>query len=97
VKVLTHFNATQNEAYGIWWVDPESGLLKSLYLDEDSPQAARGRTIIYSKADPDLQWSDWFDILTTRQPYFESWFVFDSKGLSPRQMLDSLREPSLPL
>lgn len=92
MKVLVHYDRRGSRAYGLWWVDPDSGLLRDVYYDETSPQAARGRVILYSKTNPDVSWSEWFDILTTRAPYMESWIVYDSMGLTPLQMLDALQE-----
>jgi len=96
VKVLVHYNPRGTEAYGIWWVDPDVGLLRSVYHDDSSPQAARGRVIVFGKSNPEVSWSEWFDMLTTRTPYMESWVVYDSMGLTPRQMLRAL-EPAPPI
>lgn len=93
VKILTHFDPRGTEAHGIWWVDSDSGLLRSVYLDENSAEAARGKVIVYGKTNPEVSWSEWFDQLTTRAPYWENWVVYDDMGFSPEQMLSAL-EPS---
>lgn len=92
MKVLVHYNPLGTEAYGIWWVDPDTGLLRSAYFEETSPEAARGRVIVYGKTNPQVSWSEWFDMLTTRAPYSESWIVYDSMGFSPQEMLAALDE-----
>lgn len=94
MKVLVHYNPSGSEAYGIWWVDPDTGYLKDLYLAPDGPFAARGRVVVHEKTNPDVSWSEWFDELTTRAPYFESWVVYDSMGMTPEQMLNSLKPAS---
>ena len=90
MKVLVHYNSLGTEAYGIWWVDPDSGLLRSAYTDDNSAESARGRVTVFGKTNPEVSWSEWFDMLTTRTPYVESWIVYDSMGMTPRQMLSSL-------
>lgn len=90
MKVLVHYNPLGTEAYGLWWVDPDSGILRSAYHDDNAPETARGRVIVYGKTNPEVSWSEWFDMLTTRAPYVESWVVYDSMGMTPRQMLSAL-------
>lgn len=97
MKVLVHASPDGDQFYGLWWVDPESGLVRSLYLDDHSPQAARGRVIVHQKDNPDVTWSEYFDRLVERPDYFESWHAYDSDGLSPRQMLHSLETPIRPV
>lgn len=96
MKVLAHYDHSGTEAYGLWWVDPDTGALRSVYLDEDSPEAARGRVLVFGKTNPEVTWSEWFDHLTTRTPYLESWIVYDNMGLTPSQMLMSLEEAPAP-
>jgi hypothetical protein len=97
VKVLVHADPDGTQFYGLWWVDPDSGLIRSLYLNEQSPQAARGKVLVYQKDNPEVPWSEYFDRLVERPDYFESWHVYDSAGLTPRQMLTSLKPATPPL
>lgn len=90
MKVLVHYDYAGVEPYGVWWVDPDTGHLQDLYRDPQGPYALRGRILVYAKTNPDMSWSDWFDQLTTRTPYFESWSVIDSQGDTPKQILESL-------
>lgn len=93
MKVLVHFDPKGEKALGIWWVSI-SGALENLYVDSGSPEAARGRLIVFNKANPDLSWSEWFDAVAERPPYFEVWSTYDSMGFTPNEMLRSL-QPSV--
>lgn len=95
MKVLVHFDSEGEKAQGIWWVDG-NGSVKNLYTRPDSPEAARGRLIVYNKTAPECDWSRWFDLLSNRPPYFEVWATYDSMGFTPEQLLSSLK-PSPPL
>ena len=91
MKTLVHFDVNGREPLGLWWVD-SSGEPKSLYLQEEGPEAARGRVLVFSKENPDVEWVDWFHRLADRAPYFEVWGVYESNGLSPEEMFNSLRD-----
>lgn len=90
MKILAHFDAVGDRAFGLWWIDPATQAPRSLYLDPDGPQQARANLIMFNKGNPDVTWSEWFDQLTTRSPYTESWEVYDSMGFTPQQMLSTL-------
>lgn len=96
MKVLVHYDAASEYAHGIWWESPTLGSPESMYRVPDGPQAARGKMIVFNKANSEVSWGDWFDQLTTRTPYAENWVVYDSMGMSPEQMLEALM-PSAPL
>lgn len=96
MKVLVHYDAVTGESHGLWWQDRMTGEPRNLYHDSESPQAARGRLIMFNKSNHDVSWDEWFDQLTTRAPYSENWIVYDSMGLSPMQLLHALA-PAEPL
>src|SRR5688572_17292313 len=96
MKVLVHYNAAGTEAFGLWWVDEVEKSPQALYFDPNGPMATRGRVIVYGKTNPRVSWSTWFDMLTARAPYTEDWVVYDSMGMTPEQMLSSLK-PSEPV
>jgi hypothetical protein len=90
MKVLVHFDSMGNIPFGIWWLDSFTAGPRCEYLSPDGPEAVRGKLIVFSKQNSDVSWSDWFDELTTRSPYFEEWVTYDSMGMSPHQLLRSL-------
>lgn len=96
MKVLVQYDAMGTQALGLWWVNPISKQPEDLYLDPESPQAARGRMIVHGKTNKNMPWEQWFDLLTTRAPYTEDWAVYDSMGFQPDQMLRAL-QPSEPV
>lgn len=93
MKVLVHYDPTNTEAYGLWWIDPLAHSPESRYLDPSGPQAARGAVIMFSKTNEEVSWGQWFDLLTARTPYSENWVVYDSMGMTPDQMLSAMVPP----
>lgn len=93
MKVLVHYDAVSENPLGIWWVDPLTHSPENLYLDSSSASALRGRIIVMNRSNPEVAWEEWFDQLTTRAPYTENWIVYDSMGMTPLQLIESLRPP----
>lgn len=91
MKVLVHYDARSEKPLGIWWVDPFTQSPLDSYLEPESPSALRGRIIVMNRSNPDVAWEEWFDQLTTRAPYSENWIVYDSMGMGPVKMLESMR------
>lgn len=87
MKTLVHFDVTGTQPLGVWWVNA-SDEPESLYVDPESPEAARGRVLVFGKTSPDVTWMEWFDILTERPPYFEVWATYDSGPYTPPEMLN---------
>ena len=94
MKVLVHFDSKGEKALGIWWVD-ENETVQSLYQENSSSFAARGRLVVHNKANPEVSWLDWFDTLTNRAPYFEVWATYDSMGMAPEEFLAALQPSPL--
>lgn len=86
MKVLVHYATSGLKAHGLWWVGSD-GNPESLYSDPQSPEAVRGSVIVFGKESPEVSWEIWFDHLTARAPYFETWAVYDSMGFTPEQLL----------
>lgn len=89
MKTLVHYDALGEDALGIWWVN-QNDEPECLYVNDQSPEAARGKTLVFGKTNPEVTWVEWFDLLTERPPYFEVWGVYDSQGLSPERLLDTI-------
>lgn len=87
MKVLVHYNAEGTDPLGLWWVDPKTNSPQCLYVRENSPEAIRGRAIVFNRAPlSTMTWLEWFDSLVERPPYFELWAAFDSRGMTPEEM-----------
>ena len=70
VKVALHFQARDEQPQGVWWVDPEGGLM-SFYVEE-SPIAGRGKYLIHRKVDG-VPYEAYFDQLADCTPVVDDW------------------------
>lgn len=91
-----HYDIYAMNPYGVWWVN-SLGQPTCIYTDPESPQAARGKIVMYGKPEG-TDWATWMRLLTMRSSQVEQWVSYDPMGMSPSEFLAALKPPpELPL